>query len=321
MLEIRPYQLMCVVCRSGAGWPADGRSARLLEILEKVRVDPGRLVRLRCHADSGYGYQNPGREEDTSEGELFNEKRDLDILQRLGLAPGATRPVLELFERVFGEIGSTRGICGYDEVTAEHWRGCPEAESGSYEKGIAAGLGEIVPARDVEEKARYKRDSVEDMYGVERLEIRPHHLMCMACFHGGRDEIAPIEEDNLFEAIDIIRKNPEIPVTLVRGCCMICPPCGRFDPERGQCVGGKGMNLRDQKKDLDVLQRIGLAYGDTLPARRLYELLFTRIPSTRLVCGYGDGIGRSAEWSVCRAPESEEYAKARECFMGISGIQ
>jgi hypothetical protein len=286
-----------------------------------MRRDPNIPLTLRCHADSAYGYQNPGRDDDTPEGALFNEKRDLDVLQRLGLVPGATRPALELLERLFRNISAVQGICGYPTATAAHWRGCPEADSGHYERGLAGGLAGVIPARDEGEKARYKKESAAAMYRAGMLQIRPHHLMCMACFHGGREELEPIAEDNLFEAIDIIQKNPDVPVTLVRGCCMICPPCGRYDPQRGQCAGGAGMNLRDQKKDLDVLQRLGLAYGDTLPARRLYRLLFERIPSTRQICAYGDGIARSAEWSICRDPEgSPAYGKARECGMGLSPV-
>ena len=156
------------------------------------------------------------------------------------------------------------------------------------------------------------------MYETETLSIRPHHLMCMACFHDGRKTCEPDEEDNRFEAIDIIQKNPDIPITLKRGCCMICPPCGSYDPQSGFCVGGHGMSIRDQKKDLDVLQLLGLKYGDTLPARQLYCMLFERIPSTRMVCAYGDGVVRGAEWTICRDPAgSEAYKKARATNMGI----
>ena len=79
------------------------------------------------------------------------------------------------------------------------------------------------------------------------------------------------------------------------------------------------MSLRDQKKDLDVLQLLGLSYGDTLPARCIYALLFKKICSTRQICGYGDGIVRAPEWSICGTPEgSNNYVKARESNMGIS---
>ena len=320
-LELRPYQLMCMVCKTGAGWTPEEDGGKLADIVRAVRERRDIPVTLRCSVDSGYRYQNPGRTEDTPEGDLFNEKRDLDVLQRLGLVPGATRPALELFERLFENISSTQGICGYAEITSEAWRGCRDAGSGNYERGHAKGIHSVIPARDDEEKARDKRESVDAMYDAEILWIRPHHLMCKACFHSGRETLEPIEEDNLFEAIDIMQKNPDIPVTLTRGCCMICPPCGPYDSDTGRCVGGHGMNLRDQKKDLDVLQMLGLQYGDTLPARQLYRMLFDKVPSTRMVCGYGDGVARGREWSVCRGPEgSEAYVRARERRMGIPGM-
>ena len=130
--------------------------------------------------------------------------------------------------------------------------------------------------------------------------------------------ISPIEEDNLFEAIDSIQKNPDVPVKLVPGPCMICPPCSKYDPASDLCVGGNAGGIRDQKKDLDVLQRLGLSYGDTFPARELYTRIFAAIPSTRDICGYGDGIHRAREWHVCGGPEgAEAYRKARASGMGI----
>jgi hypothetical protein len=100
-LDVRPYQLLCVVCRLGAK-PDEPYYffERLDEILGYERRDPARPMTLRCTADSVYAYQNPGRRCDTPEGELFNQKRDLDILQRLGMVPGATRPAIEIFGRI-----------------------------------------------------------------------------------------------------------------------------------------------------------------------------------------------------------------------------
>ena len=78
------------------------------------------------------------------------------------------------------------------------------------------------------------------------------------------------------------------------------------------------MALRDQKKDLDVLQKLGLKYGDRLPARRVLELLYERIPSTRDICGYGDGEVRAPEWRICGDPDGREaYRKARDEKLGI----
>ena len=319
VLEVRPYQLMCILCRVGEGRAKDLGDDRLNRILAAVQEDPKVPIRLRLNTESVYGYQNPGHAEDSPEGKLFNAKRDLDIIQKLGLVPGDTRPAIDMFERVFLNLTTAQGICGYQTLTAETWRGCPQAGSGNYEKGHALGLGAVIPPRDEEEKARFKKTTAEQIYQAETLRIRPHHLMCMSCFYGARIENpAPIKEDNLFEAIDVIQKDPQIPVTLVPGCCIICPPCSSYDPETNLCLGGRGMALRDQKKDLDTLQKLGLKYGDTLPAQKLYQLLYERIPSTRDICGYGDGEQRAPEWSICGDPEgTETYRKARAANLGI----
>ncbi len=317
-LEVRPYQLMCIVCRIGGGCTDDLGDPRLTAILAAVRNDRKMPVRLCCNVDTVYRYQNPGHDDDTAEGELFNAKRDLDVIQKLGLVPGDARPAIDVFERLLAKIPTALGICAYETVTAEHWKGCPRARSGNYEKGHALGVGAILPPRDQHEKAEYKTTSAAAVYQADTLQIRPHHLMCMSCFYGARENLAPIQEDNLFEAIDVIQKNPQVPVMLVPGCCMICPPCSRYDPATNLCLGGRSMALRDQKKDLDVLQKLGLKYGDVLPARRLYELLYERIPSTRDVCAYGDGEVRAHEWSICGGPEGHAaYSKARAEKLGI----
>lgn len=318
ILEVRPYQLMCMVCRMGEGRGEDLGDARLNEILKAVRQDRKRPVSLRCNVDTVYRYQNPGKAGDTGEGELFNAKRDLDILQKLGLVPGDARPAVDMLDRLLAKVPTARGICGYDAVTSETWRGCARAGSGCYEKGRAMGIKAILAPRDPQEKAKAKQESAAAIYHAKTLRIRPHHLICMSCFYGGAKKLSPLVEDNLFEAIDVIQKNPDIPVTLVPGCCMICPPCSSYDPESDLCLGGRSMALRDQKKDLDVLQKLGLKYGDTMPARKLYQLLYSRIPSTRDICGYGDGEARAPEWSVCGGVERDEnYQRARAALLGI----
>ena len=319
ILEIRPYQLMCIVCRIGEGRTTDLDDARLTEILAAVREDPKTPIRLRLNTESVYRYQNPGNDEDTGEGELFNAKRDLDVIQKLGLVPGDTRPAIDIFERLLVNVPTATGVCGYEAVTSDTWRGCPHAGSGDYKKGHALGIKAIIPPRNEKEKADFKTASVAEIYQAKTLRIRPHHLMCMSCFYGGRmEKLAPIKEDNLFEAIDVIHKNPDVPVTLIRGTCMICPPCSHYESESKLCLGGRSMALRDQKKDLDVLQKLGLKYGDTLRARELYELLYERIPSTRDICGYGDGEERAREWSICGDPEGKEtYRKARAAKLGL----
>jgi hypothetical protein len=61
-----------------------------------------------------------------------------------------------------------------------------------------------------------------------------------------------------------------------------------------------------------------LKYGDILPARELYTLLYSRIFSTTQVCGYGDGEARGPEWSVCSGKDGNPaYVKARAIGLGF----
>jgi len=324
-IHIRPYQIMCVICRFGSGNKGKEEyyhEKQLDLIVKKVQENPYVPLQLFCNVKSIYSYQNPGTEYDTPEGDLFNKKRDLDILQKLGLVPGDMRPAYEMFFRVYNNIPSSLDICSYRDETSTVWNGCRLAKTGNYEEGISMGIKAIFPERSACSMKEAKQISVKEIYEATLLRIRPHHLMCMACFHAGQSKLEPIEEDNLFEAIDVIRKNPLIPVELIAGPCMICPPCECYRPAHNLCVSGSGMGLRDEKKDLDVLQILGLKYGDIRPAKELYQLLFSRVPSTTMVCGYRDGVLRAPEWRVCRGPSgSEQYVKARKANLGIPDLE
>ena len=79
------------------------------------------------------------------------------------------------------------------------------------------------------------------------------------------------------------------------------------------------MAVRDELKDLSVLQVLGLKYGDVLTARELYTMLYDRIQSQIQICGYGNGVVTSQEWTVCTAgPEpGPEYANGRAAGLGF----
>ena len=322
-LDIRPYQLMCIVCRLGSDGSEEYDFAeRLDEILSAVRKDANRPLTLRCNVESPFAYQNPGRAWDTPEGGQFNAKRDLDILHRLGMTPGATRPAHEMFIRLFQFVPTCAEICGYAQETSEAWRGCRLAHSGNYERGWSRGVSAVVPARDEADKAAAKKASCAEMYAADILRIRPHHLMCLTCFFGGKTPPAPIQEDNLFEVIDIVQKNPEIPIELIAGPCIICPPCKHYDKRGNLCVGKIGGGMRDEKKDLDVLRILGLSYGDRIPARELFQRVLQAIRSTREICGYGDGVERAPEWRICGgAKGSPNYTRGRAAGLDIPGVE
>ncbi len=331
-LTIRACRLLGAVCRR-AGLdcpllPPEGAQP----LLDRIARDPTAAIRLTSDADEVVHHtQEFGDMTQLSRTELGScpripppspspvpchpspalvvRKRDLDVLQRLGLLPGDTRRARYLYELLFARIETPDGICAFD---TPGWEGCALARSGGYERIRAQGWRAMVHARTQEEMDASRRESVRRIEEGDRLYIRPHHLMCLACWYNGGESKGPRPNDTLFEICERIRREPSVPITLIEGTCEACYCCDGYDPETTRCTHGGGL-IRDFKKDLDCFQKLGLAPGATLPARELFDLLFDRIPSTRDVCGYGDGIVRSEEWRICGDPTgSPGYARTRE---------
>lgn len=319
MLIVRPYQLLCIVCSLGEDTP-DRNDARLTAILEAVRRNPDIPVAVRCNASDVFFYQDPGTQDDTPEGAEYNRKRDLDILQRMDLAPGSILPARILFQRLLKSIPSASGICSYDTITSEAWRGCPRAGSGCYEKGREKGIAAIIPPRGEEGMARDKENSLKDMYQAGTIRIRPHILVC-AVSQYGEGTRPPFAPDNLPEMIQHLLKNPDTPITLVPGAdWMMCGPCPSRVAELNACVCGAigSGGLYNEMKDLNVLQALGLTYGATMKAREMYELIFERIPKVAGVCALDHGIADLSVWrdGCGTIPDPcPGYAKGRQLLM------
>ena len=322
-LILRPYQPLCLICAFGeddAG-PTDGP---LKQILGAVRDKPDRPVGLHCNAGDVYCYQDPGAAEDTPDGNEFNRKRDLDILAKLDLAPGSVLPARTLFLSVLGSIPEAAGICGYDTVTSDAWRGCPKAKSGYYEKGAAKGIEAIIPPRTKEETAKEKARSLDAMYEADAVTIRPHILLCAVCQYGGGTR-PPFEPDNLPELIQLILRNPDTKISMAESAdWMMCAPCPNRVPALNACVNVLGSGgLSNQKRDLDTLQVLGLRYGSTMKARDLYRVIFEDIPSTQAVCKR-DNDCPSVWWDGCGENNREKgkanYEKGREMLMTELGL-
>ncbi|MDD5598827.1 MAG: hypothetical protein PHV82_12840 [Victivallaceae bacterium] len=174
ILEVRPYQLMCIICSAGGKHckvPGDPKVSRIWNILKN---SPNVPVMLRCNTISVYRYQNPGTADNTQEGELFNIFRDLAILQRMGLVPGSIRPAHELFLRIIENIPSTSGICGFETENSETWHGCSLYKSNNYENGIKQGIKLLYPERPAEKRQLAKQTSSEI-----RAFVRSWHLSCL----------------------------------------------------------------------------------------------------------------------------------------------
>ncbi len=322
LLEIRPYQILCLICRLGrqSNCPYYFEE-KLDEIQSRLARNRDCVLKFRCDVESTFRYQNPGDADDTPEGKSFNLRRDLKVLQRLGLMPGAEVPASDLIRLITQSqsgIPTCQDICGFEQQTGPAWKGCKFADSGNFERGIKVALEKLIPGRSKAELAACKKKTAASMYQRELLQIRPHHLLCMACFVGKStaDQYSPIQEDNLYEAIETCRQNPDILIELVAGPCMICPPCNGYYPDSGFCSMGFAMGLRDQIKDLDTLRLLSLDYGAKMPAAQLFKLLFERIKEKNDVCGYQTGVQTHQAWSIC--PDSfQNYRDAAENNLGL----
>jgi hypothetical protein len=310
-ISIRPYQLLSTVCIIGGAKCPQMDEAKAAEVITRVKTDPTTTIRLESNVDEipHFSMLDPQDNISPDTQDVFNRKRDLDVLQRLGLVPGDTRRARYLFELLFSRIETPDNLCAYDTTD---WKGCTLARSGVYEKVHAQGWKAVVYNRSDQECNEYRRANVKRIGNNAGLFVRPHHLMCMSCWYVSGQKQLPRPNDTIFEIWERISKEPDIKITLVEGTCMACDSCDGFHPPTGRCVHSCGL-IRDYKKDLDCFQKLGLMPGSSMKARELLALLFERIPSTRDICGYGDGIVRSNEWLICSSPDGNPgYAKTRE---------
>ncbi|MDD4871846.1 MAG: hypothetical protein PHR77_14910 [Kiritimatiellae bacterium] len=320
-VAIRPYQLLCLVCSLGEDG-AVPKNRKLKDLMFQIRKNPDMPITLQCEAGIGFAFQAPEAARDNDFSPEFNQKRDLTILQRLDMPPGETLPARILIHRLLKSIPLTAGICGFGEVTADAWKGCPKAESGFYEKGHKKAIEALILIRTEEEMAGEKKASIQAMREADAVRIRPHIMVCSVCQYGSGIR-PPYKPDNLPELIAmVLTEKPDMRVTLVRGAdWMICAPCPYRNAQLGWCVTGQinAGGLYCEMKDLNVLQRLGLTYGATLKARDLYKLIFEKMPTVVNVCAL-DANGKSP-YSVWRdacggAPEAERnYLKGRAELM------
>jgi len=312
VFEVRAHHLLCAFCAAaGCETTLAGKDVTdavtaafnanpCIPVSLTADVDSARVPYTNIHADDPQ-ISEPGfapRKRDYA-----GRMRDLEVLRRLGLQPNSINSAFDIVRLLFRNISSLEGICFYSVKPSPDWPECPNARLDSFKKLSADGFDDyyslhlcrtlgrefegrgpysLMPIRDTAAMDRAKKESCEAIAEAGRLFIRPHHLLCLCCLFGSGGMGTPLEEDNLVEIAAKMRQEPEIPVTLVEGCCMVCDPCPAFDAERHMC---HFMFVKDQLKDLRVLHRLGLAPGTTLPARNLFKLLYEKVKSTSEICG------------------------------------
>lgn len=139
--------------------------------------------------------------------------------------------------------------------------------------------------------------------------MRPYELLCMVCTLGSRRRKR--EDQRLRELLATIRANPQMPIT-VR--CDGGELFGFQNPgTRKETPEGPEYNL---KRDLELLKRLDLAPGSTLPARILFLRLWERIPSVSGICTFGTVT--SDAWRGCPRAEKGHYEKGHA--KGVAAI-
>lgn len=298
-IELEPRKLLCINCLRG-GWDCMDMS-NLQETLKTIENDPNIHI-MMIGAFDEIGARTKLFEKQTP----AQRCKDLDVLQRLGLCFGDTRMARDLFYRISNLILSTEGICSYPDNEYGTWEECGISREQFYENGNKP----LESAQSEDVMKTIKCPSVKALDDADHIYIRAHHLLCLICFAGKKDNNKPILEDNLYEAWMKFKNNPDIPVTIIEGAseCCICPPCHGFVQERGLCVSP--CHLRDRKKDLDTMVALGLSPGDMMSAGELYKRIYQKIPHIKLICGYDKDT--SYEWTSCQGAFSGHYERALE---------
>jgi len=283
-----PQHLLCMQCMNGGGCLEFMEKYKLKAILNAIKHNNNIHLRLEGAFDE-IGARTEIFYEQTHE----EKKRDLDVIQKLGLAMGDTRTARDLFSLINERIFNINEICEYNAAYGGEWHECPLARTNCWQRGSKI----ITEIRSEAEMQQYKISSCKGIEEADHIKIRAHHLLCIVCFIGRDDNDKPIPEDNLYEVWMKMRNNPDISVTVIEGPseCMICPPCHSYNPERGICIAT--CHLRDRKKDLDTMMKLGIKPGDTLPAKEIINRIYKFIPTVIGLCSY-DTV-TSPEWSCC----------------------
>ncbi|MFC1675770.1 hypothetical protein ACFL3G_01750 [Planctomycetota bacterium] len=147
-LYIRPQHLLCILCTAQIKEPLI--QDNLIELRKRMEENPNIPVTICegcCMACDSCNIYHP--DEHLCYGmHIKNSLRGLMILERLGLAPGATMPAAKLYKRIYERIGTLKEICGWRDGsdTAMWWAPCLDYQSPVIEEARRKGLISKKPA-------------------------------------------------------------------------------------------------------------------------------------------------------------------------------
>ncbi len=331
--DLHAHHLLCAVCvRGGCDTPPCGRPVidALLDVLWAYPHVPLRICAdldlARAHYEEVYSDRRGPLPQDFGRrhAAYVARRKDLEVCRLLGIYPNTVLPAFHALSMLFSRLRTLEGMCRSLTADTSVWPECPHADKGYYER-IAAepkaslreqtargedlagrGIWALLRPRTRREMAEAKRASAARiMQEARRLYIRPNHALCILCTRATQE---PLIEDNLIELRRKMESEPEIPVTLTEGCCMVCDPCNVYHPGEHLCYSAHPKNVL---RDLRMLEVLGLPPGATLPARELYRRIFERIHALKDICGWGDGSNYAPMWAPCGGFQGAALSEAK----------
>lgn len=331
--EVRAHHLLCSICvRGGCDDPPVGRQ-NIDNLLKSVWEYPYLMLKITADIDVNRAHyldvysarQRKGlpRKYRERKADYIGRRKDLEVLRRLGIAPNTVLPAYLAYTILFDRARTLEGICASSSRASADWPECPFARKGYYERitgergyGLkeqtelgeamdGKGIWSILRPRTRDDMNAAKAASAKLIDNADRLFIRPNHLLCILC---RADAQEPLIEDNLVEVRKRMERDPGVLVTLTEGCCMVCDPCNIYHQGENLCYG---THIKDQLRDLNILERLGLKPGATLSARELYGRVYARIGSLRDICAWGDELATAPFWSPCGGWRSDSLERAR----------
>ena len=147
-IAVRPHILVCAVAQYGGGTRPPFKPDNLPEMIQHILKHPDTLIRLVPGADWMMCGPCPSRVPDMNacvcgkigSGGLYNEAKDLNTLQALGLTYGATMKAKDIYTLIFERIPKVDGVCALTNKLPDTsvWRdGCGASEKPcpNYAKG------------------------------------------------------------------------------------------------------------------------------------------------------------------------------------------
>lgn len=146
-----------------------------------------------------------------------------------------------------------------------------------------------------------------DNQGFPGLRVRPYQLLCVVCSLAENAPAACVEQAG--DILVCVRKTPDIPITLL---CNAGEVFAYQDPGTdGDTPEGVEFNM---KRDLEILYRLNLMPGCTLPARIIFNRLFDTIEDTIEICCFQTAT--SPAWRGCLRAHCDAYVKGRARGIG-----